>query len=403
MPQVGDIVQLDNGASGRVVEVDGDSVTVELLDTDGNPTGETVEIEVKPPETAPEGDSTDVPAETEAEPEQTAVSDAPPAPDRLRAALDTLAVALGLKSAEPPVSGFKVYGNKWVGWWTNNFKDKQGEIITEKAIDSYIWRADKGLVSMPPLRFLHVPGSEHGRTEFLGREGHYAIAAGTFDDTPLGQRAAEVYARSGKRYAMSHGFVYRNADKQNGVYHQFNTYEISVLPAKAAANPFTQFEEVSTKMDAYKEKALRDFFGEELAASIITNTQNMSKALEDIGVSFKDMTPPVESEDPAAEVQAVKAVEATLGGLINDLTADSAAAVEMAEKSVKMIVSQKTEIDALRAEVKSLREAVDLRPRSASTDPATEIERTALTESLKAQVEEDEYETVLGLRVRKPN
>ena len=62
---------------------------------------------------------------------------------------------------------------------------------------------------------------------------------------------------------------------------------------------------------------------------------------------------------------------------------------------------QTDEIAALRAEVKALREAVDLRPRSAATDPATEIERSALTESLKAQVEEDDYETVLGLRVKK--
>ena len=40
-------------------------------------------------------------------------------------------------------------------------------------------------------------------------------------------------------------------------------------------------------------------------------------------------------------------------------------------------------------------------PRSATTDPATEVEKSALTEAIKAQIEEDDYETVLGLRVKK--
>lgn len=405
MPGIGDIVQLDNGASARVVEVSEDGITVELLDTDGNPTGETIEVEVPqpepatdapadPPSDAPEDDGQDAPAE-----------DATSVLARVREALAPLMVALGLKSQEPDVSGFKVYGNKWVGWWTNNFRDRTGEYFTEKAIDDYVWRVDKGMVPKPPLRFYHIPGTEHGKTEFVGRIGHYAIAAGTFDDTPLGRRAVEVYAQRGKRYAMSHGFIHAKKDKVDGVYHQFNTYEISVLPAKAAANPYTAFEEVSPMLGEQKEKALREFFGEELAASIITNTDTMSKALEEIGVSFKDLTPPVEASNDSAEVEAVKAVETTLGGLINDLTADSAAAVEYAEKSIKMIAEYKTATDAtiadLRTEIKALREAIDLRPRSATTDPATEVEKSALTEAIKAQVEEDDYETVLGLRVKK--
>lgn len=389
MPEIGDTVKLDNGASARVVEVSDAGITVELLGADGNPTGETVLIETKAPDVesadAPEPDEDEHP-ESEDAPEKEAT-----AGERVRAALDTIAVALGLKSRGPAVSGFKAYGNRWVGWWTNNFKDRTGEYFTEKAIDDYVWRVDHGLVPKPPLRFFHVPGTEHGKTEFVGRIGHYAIAVGTFDDTPLGRRAVEVYARNDKRYAMSHGFIYAKKDKVDGVYHQFNTYEISALPVKVAANPYTAFEEVSPMLGEQKEKALREFFGDDLAESIIANTANMSKALEEIGVSFKDLTPP-ETGDNSAEVEAVKATEATLGSLISDLTSDSAAAIEIAEKAVKLIADYKAsatdEIAALRAEVKALREAVDLRPRVATEEMATLVKKEALSEEMRTALEE---------------
>jgi len=40
----------------------------------------------------------------------------------------------------------------------------------------------------------------------------------------------------------------------------------------------------------------------------------------------------------------------------------------------------------LRAEVKALSEALDLRPRSASTDPATELRKDDLTDAIKQQL-----------------
>ena len=173
MPQVGDTVQLDNGVSGRVVEVSEDGITVELLDADGNPTGETVEIEAPEPQDEQPTVDEMVGDTTEPAPDQ-------PAQNPLRAALDTIATALGLKRHEP-ASGFKVYqtedGARWVGWWTNNFVDKEGEVFSLKAIDDYVDRVRAGLTPYPELWAYHVPGSKHGEAQFVGRIGHYAIAA----------------------------------------------------------------------------------------------------------------------------------------------------------------------------------------------------------------------------------
>ena len=402
MPQVGDTVQLDNGVSGRVVEVSEDGITVELLDADGNPTGETVEIEAPEPQDEQPTVDEMVGDTTEPAPDQ-------PAQNPLRAALDTIATALGLKRHEP-ASGFKVYqtedGARWVGWWTNNFVDKEGEVFSLKAIDDYVDRVRAGLTPYPELWAYHVPGSKHGEAQFVGRIGHYAIAAGTFDDDALGQRAADVYTRSGKKYAMSHGFTYPTTELVDGVFHQFNTFEISTLPAKAAANPYTAFEGVTKMLTEEQTKELRALFGDEIATEIIENTEAKSKAIEAAGVAYKQFAVVADVKaETEPEPEAVKSVEVKLATLIRDLSADSASAAELTAEAIKAIAEYKTATDAelvtMRAEVKALREAVDLRPRSAATDPATEIERTALTEALKAQVEEDDYELVLGHRVPK--
>ena len=75
MPEVGEIVELDNGVLGRVVEITPDSIRVELLNADETPTGETVDMPLPPPEDepaeveAPEGDSAEAPDDDEMEDE----------------------------------------------------------------------------------------------------------------------------------------------------------------------------------------------------------------------------------------------------------------------------------------------------------------------------------------------
>jgi len=53
---------------------------------------------------------------------------------------------------------------RWVATYTNNFQDRDGEIISEKALDGYLERVSLGLVPMPELWVGHVKGTRHKTT-----------------------------------------------------------------------------------------------------------------------------------------------------------------------------------------------------------------------------------------------
>ena len=351
--------------------------------------------------------------------------------------INVIAEALRHATGNDPQSvsmgaGFKALGNRWYALWSNNFEDHDSEYFSTKAIDEYVMRVDTGVVPMPELWLWHTPGTRHGLAEWVGRIGHFAVAAGSFDDTPAGKAAQAHYAKAKEDYGMSHGFVFDPGQKSDGVFHQFNTFELSVLPAKAAANPYTAFTEVydMEMTDEKREFLARVLGSEELATQLITATEDKSLAMEAMDVRYKDFVrmdapaavkaegedmPPEEEDAPPAEdappeeetkvdggmgefVEAITEDVAALANAVNSLIGKlEAVQAEGAAEKARYAESEAT----LRAEVKALREAVDLRPRSATTDPATEVEKSALTEAIKAQIEEDDYETVLGLRVKK--
>lgn len=190
--------------------------------------------------------------------------------------------AKGLTQPDPApleANGFKVTGNRWFAWWSNNFEDRDGEIFTEAAIDDYVGRVKSGVTPYPELWFWHIPGTKHGQADYVGRVGHFAVAAGEFDSSPLAQSMKAHYSKG--EWAVSHGFRYPPSQKQHGVYHHFTTFELSPLRPQAAANPYTEFNEV-VKMqispDAIAE--LKAVVGESEAARILQTAESSGKQLE---------------------------------------------------------------------------------------------------------------------------
>lgn len=303
-----------------------------------------------------------------------------------------LASAISTDAVAEP-TGFKAYGDRWCAWWTNNFKDRDGEYFTAKAIDDYIARVDVGVVPMPELWTWHLPGTKHGQADWMARIGHYCLASGTFDDTEAGRAAQKAYSRQRQPFAMSHGFTFDVTKKEAGVFHQFNTFEISTLPPKAAANPYTVYEEADIMLTPEKVKHLETLFGKDVAAQIIADTEAKSKAIEDLNVEFKefvDMTP----SDADASKEAIAHVEADLKTLIPDIIGDSAEGVRasmLVGRAVKALEAKhgaelealKTTVAAQQEQIKQLLEAHSLRPRSASQSSDTLLEDDAM----KAKVE----------------
>lgn len=191
------------------------------------------------------------------------------------------------------LTGFKVFEDgRFLAWWSNNFKDKQDEIISEYAIDEFIDKANKGLEPMPELWWMHIRGTKHGQVEKMFRVGHFALATGYLDDeksNPLVPFFKSWYAKQ-KNVTMSHGFFYKPSLKQNGVYHHIRTYEISSLIAGREANPYTSFE--VNKMSIITENQRADLereFGKDFTERIVQHASEQGKALESQNVAFKSL------------------------------------------------------------------------------------------------------------------
>lgn len=299
-------------------------------------------------------------------------------------------------------SGFEVHGNSWVGWWTNNFEDREKEFFPQSAIDAYEARVDMGIVPLPELWDYHISGAKLATADMIARVDHLVIAVGDFDDTPLGKAAAAYHAKHKNGFTMSHGFYYDADQFKDGAYEQFNTFEISILPSGKEANPYTKFEEVATMTLTPKKIAhLEAKFGKELANEIVQKTQERSKAIEALGVAFKDLSP-VTDEPGAVAEEAVEKVEQDLLALIMSLiddgtevaksakeavtaakaAKDSASTIPTLEEEVKSLKAQNTEqaqaIAELRAELK-------MTPRAAS-----QADETKLTEDEAAKLKAEQ-------------
>lgn len=145
-------------------------------------------------------------------------------------------------------SGFKVEGNRWFAWYTNNWVDLEHEAFPIKAIDYYIQRVKSGELPYPALWFSHLKSMPHGQADHLIRVGNMVFAAGAFEDSVLAHRMKAYYRaaqKRGVRFRVSHGFKYATRFKIRGAYYLFETYEISPIPevgAFRAANPYTSWE-----------------------------------------------------------------------------------------------------------------------------------------------------------------
>lgn len=308
--------------------------------------------------------------------------------DRLRDGLKALGI---LKDEDDPISGFKVFDNHYLCVWSNNFKDRDGEIFTEKAIDDYIARVDMGVVPLPELWVWHIPGTRIGQAEFVARHGHFVVSVGTFDDTSDGRAAQAYYSKHAGEKGISHGYQYPRNRYDGKHYHSFNTFENSPLPLGAEANLYTSLEGVKeTKVDERKQQELEKVFGKERAAQILANLDERGKALESLGVEFKDFVDP--NPDPAnANKEAVELANKSLVDLFPDLIegqSETISAVMTLTKQVKQVLTDnaelRKELDAAKADVTAIRDGAPRASQSSKTvvkenDPLAKKSQLGLT------------------------
>lgn len=206
---------------------------------------------------------------------------------------------VGIKARDEPFTqGFKAIGNgKWVAVWSNNFEDLEGEYFPAKSTDAYIARLDAKEIGMPELYYWHIPYS-YGKAKTVARVAaddspnapSISIAAGVFYETPIA-KAFEKATLKAQGLKMSHGFMYPPDARIDGVYHYYDTFEISVLPPYAAANPYTLFgDDTMPVVSPEKQKELEALLGKDFAAEVVTKAEHRAKELQEQGVGYKGMS-----------------------------------------------------------------------------------------------------------------
>lgn len=295
---------------------------------------------------------------------------------------------------------------RWVATYTNNFMDREGEIISDKALDGYLSRLDMGLVPMPELWAAHMPETKHGQADMVFAVGKFLIATGTFDDTPLAQKAIEYYRKNAAKVQLSHGFTYPKWALKGGVYEEINTFEITTLPPPlVASNPYTDMEVMSMKqITPDTEAALAQLFGKEETEKLIASRTEQSKALEAAGVAYKDFADVAGAEAaveaaPAEEAKKPDPVATLLQTLLEDMAelvqtqADQGKAFAAYRAQVDAKVKELTDVNtAQKSQIEKMQAELKLTPRAASTAPETKLSETDAA-AIKQEIAKSEVDT----------
>lgn len=199
---------------------------------------------------------------------------------------------------------------RWLSVTTNKFKDREGEIFREKAHRQYVAWADFHK-EYPELWLWHTEGSRIGQADYVAyNDDGFVVHSGVFDDDM--QDVAERLSES-KGLAVSHGFYYEEGDEEDGIYDWYKTFEVSVLPAKRAANAYTAFtansKEERTMLSAEKRQFLVDKWGEPRTVELEEKLASLSGELKEAGIEFKDLV----EEVPGTEADDSKPAEETKG------------------------------------------------------------------------------------------
>lgn len=295
---------------------------------------------------------------------------------------------------------------RWIATFSNNFKDRTQEIISEKAWDNYIERVNASLIPMPDLRIGHVPESVHGKSDMVFGTGNFVTAVGHFDDTPEALKAIEYYRKHASKLSLSHGFTYPGWAFKDGVYESINTFEISVLPPPlVAANPFTEFEVENMKQITPDQKvALAAVFGAEKAETIVKSREQQSEELKAAGVAFKDFvelneeapaeTPPADALKPMGELIA-ELIESQ-GELLSVLTAQGKALKAYQDAQATKEADAAKVLAAVVSTTEKLAAELKLAPRAASSASETKLSADDAKE-FKQQLEATEADSFFSI------
>lgn len=286
--------------------------------------------------------------------------------DLIQKAHDALC-ALGAKCKEPERAGpfentdklaiFKQADgrHRWLSFSSSAFLDRDKEIVSTKALENDVARADAD-GEYGPLRFWHEPGIDIGVTDFNAMEGRVLVESGTFNDETVAERL-KAYA---DEIELSIGFVHPPDEPDaGGVYHHIRRFERSLVERGKASNLLTQFVVKEHIMDENKKSLLEKWIGPDLAARFIGQAKETQKVAEESGLKFKE-TPPAEDDEKKPAFTAEDAKEMINKAFAEYEAKQSASSKESDAATTKATGEISTALKAIADGQAELKEAVTL-------------------------------------------
>lgn len=271
---------------------------------------------------------------------------------------------------------------RWIMFSSNAFQDRDGEIVSLKALTDDVARADEdGLYG--PLRWWHIgdpdpatksagPGLDIGDCDFNTMHGKILIESGTFRDQEIG----EIIAEKASELQGSILFFHPQSEPDDeGVFHNIHRAERSLLPKGKASNSLvsllvakkeSDMSKISEKFQIFIAKLGGD---EKKVQEALEQAELTEKDAEALGITWKGEDPDPDGDpeggDPEGGDPEGDDPEGDVEKILGDMTPKDFQ--ELQAESLKGVIEplsvQLKEIQTAQAKVDdtqiSLKEAVD--------------------------------------------
>ena len=191
-----------------------------------------------------------------------------------------------------------------VMWVSNKFIDRDKEIICEAAHKEYVEWVNANKELMPASISWHIPETvKENHVDFIDYIDGFLVAS-----VKLTDNEAERLLKLSKEVnlGMSHGsFVLERDAKDPRIITKYRMYEVSDLPLKNAANPFTDFETISKEVGMDKLEYLTQILGADKAKAYVEKIGLKKQALEDAQIESKEKEEETPTEPETTEVPPV--------------------------------------------------------------------------------------------------
>jgi len=292
--------------------------------------------------------------------------------------------------AEGKSSGFRVEkaldGSwRWFGWVSNKFRDRDapaepklgGQILSEAAHKEFVEWATADPKRMPELWPWHTKEGAHDLpADWIDYADGFLMMSGA-----LTAKEAERVQR-----LMSHGLINFDYDKKNGVIRKYRTFEASYLPREHAANEWTDIETLQKEIadmgfNPERRGFLVEALGEERVKKLEGETEGRGKALESLGVEYKELSDTLERLAVAGETEEE---ESTDGGEPGDSPIKAMVDVDQ----IAAAVAQKLELKELSELLKDQSQTILAMGKALTALAKSDDEKVAETLRPRADVKE---------------